>query len=152
MIPWSLRVTEELDMPWSEADRHLYKARTTRYSTNLTDEEYALVEPLLPARKKRGSPRHAMRTIVDAIVYMVRTGCQWRLIPNDFPPFTTVQYWFYGWRDSGFLDQALSVLSMAAREQDGREAAATAVIVDSQSVKTTEMGGDRGFEPGKKVK
>jgi transposase len=152
VIPWGLRITEEVNMPWCKADRDLYKARGARYSTDLTDEEYALVEPLLPARKKRGSPRHSMRAILDAIVYMVRAGCPWRLIPKNFPPFTTVQYWFYGWRDSGFLDQALAVLSMAAREQEGREAAATAVVVDSQSVKTTEMGGDRGFEAGKKVK
>ena len=139
-------------MPWTEADRLVYKSKTKSYSTDLTDDEYAILEPLLPRPKKRGRRQHSLRIILNAILYQVRAGCQWRLLPKDFPSFTTVQYWFYGWRDSGFLDQVLSVLSMEVREQEGRAAAATAVIVDSQCVKTTEMGGDRGFDAGKKVK
>jgi transposase len=139
-------------MPWTEADRLVYKSKTKNYSTDLTDGEYAILEPLLPRPKKRGRRQHSLRIILNAILYQVRAGCQWRLLPKDFPSFTTVQYWFYGWRDSGFLDQVLSVLSMEVREQEGRAAAATAVIVDSQCVKTTEMGGDRGFDAGKKVK
>jgi transposase len=76
---------------------------------------------------------------LDALFYVVRTGCRWRFLPKDFPPFTTVQNRFYAWRDSGRWEQIVSVLVMAVREADGREAAPSVVIVDSQSVKTTEL-------------
>ena len=83
---------------------------------------------------------------------MIRVGCPWRLLPKDFPPFTTVQNRFYAWRDSGLWPQIIWRARDAAREAEGREPAPTAVVVDSQSVKTTEAGGPRGFDAGKKIK
>ena len=83
---------------------------------------------------------------------MIRCGCPWRYLPKDCPPFTTVQNRFYAWRDSGLWTQIVSVFMMEAREAEGREATPTAVVVDSQSVKTTEAGGPLGFDAGKKVK
>jgi len=92
------------------------------------------------------------RAILNALFYMVRAGCPWRYLPKDFPPFTTVQNRFYAWRDSGLWEQIVSVLVMAVREAEGRKAAPTVVIVDSQSVKTTEAAGTKGYDAGKKIK
>jgi transposase len=139
-------------MPWNEADRAKYAVIRDRYSSDMSEAEFALIAPLLPAPKKRGRKPTDAQHILNAIFYMIRCGCPWRLLPKDFPPYTTVQNRFYAWRDSGLWAQIVAIFVMGAREAQGREAAATAVVIDSQSVKTTEAGGPRGYDAGKKVK
>lgn len=139
-------------MPWNEADRAKYDVIRARYSSDMSPAEFALIAPLLPPPKRRGRKPTDPQAILNALFYMIRCGCPWRYLPKDFPPFTTVQNRFYAWRDSGLWTQIVAVLVMAAREAEGRQAAPTAVVVDSQSVKTTEAGGPRGFDAGKKVK
>ena len=139
-------------MPWSKADRAKYDVIRERYSSDLSEAEFALIFPLLPAPKRRGRKPTCARKILNALFYLIRSGCPWRLLPKDFPPFTTVQNRFYAWRDSGLWTQIDSVLVMSAREAEGRDAAPTAVVVDSQSVKTTEAGGPRVFDAAKKIK
>ncbi len=107
-----------------------------------------MISRLLPAPKKRGRKAADFRVILNAMFYMIRVGCPWRLSPKDFPPFTTVQNRFYAWRDGGLWPQIIAVLVMAAREAEGRPPAPTAVVVDRQSVRTTEAGGPRGFDSG----
>ena len=128
-------------MLWNEADRQKYSVVRERYASDLSDAEFALIEPLLPAAKKRGRKPVGARIILNALLYLIRCGCPWRYLPKDFPPFTTVQNRFYAWRDSGLWGQIVCVLVMEAREAEGREAAPTAIIINSQSVKTTEAGG-----------
>ena len=127
--------------------------RRRRYPTDLTDAEWDRLIPLLPPPQQRGRPReHSAMEILDAIFYVVRGGCAWRLVPYDFPPWGTVYYWFRRWRLDGLWQRILVALRRATRQKEGREPEPSAAIIDSQSVRIAEeSGGSKGYDAAKCV-
>ena len=140
-------------MPWTEPTRKHYERQTDRYSSDTTDEEWAVIAPLLPGPNRLGRPRKVdLRAVWDAIGYVAASGCAWSLLPKDFPPVSTVRYYFYRWRDEGLLVEINRELVAMARIAEGRLSQPTAGVIDSQSVKTTENTSLSGYDAGKKIK
>jgi transposase len=127
---------------WTAKNRGRYDRSALRYPSDLTDYEWALVEPLIPPAKRGGNKRHVdVREVMNGMMYILSTGCQWRAIPKDLPPRSTVHDYLDLWSYDGTLYRIHHMLYVECREQGGREASPTAAIIDSQSVKSAEKGG-----------
>ena len=142
---------------WTTKNRPRYNRDSLRYPSDLTDEEWSWVEPWIPPAKRGGRRREVnVREVLNGVMYVLSTGCQWRYIPKDLPPRSTVNGYFQRWQYDGTLDKIHHALYMECREQIGREASPTACIIDSQSVKSAEKGGLASIPmdtmPGRKSK
>jgi transposase len=127
---------------WTAENRPRYNRDKLRYPSDLTDEEWAHIEPLIPPAKRGGGKRRVnMREVVNGVMYVLSTGCQWRALPKDLPPRSTVHDYLGLWVWNGTLDRIHHALYVKCREKAAREASPTACIIDSQSVKSAEKGG-----------
>ena len=111
------------------------------YGTDLKDAEWYLISEYFKPQKTGARRQHNIRHVFNALIYILRTGCQWHLLPNDFPPYKTVQYYFYKWRDNKLLEKIQSILHGDLREALGRPRTCSLGLIDSQSVKTVQKGG-----------
>jgi transposase len=139
---------------WTDENRARYDRSNLRYPSDLTDEEWSLIRPLIPPAKPGGNKRTIVeRDVIDGLMYILSTGCQWSALPKDLPPRTTVNDYFRRWSEDGTLDRIHHTLYVLCRELAGREASPTAAIIDSQSVKSAEKGGvsidPQGYDAGK---
>ncbi|UPT99863.1 IS5 family transposase (plasmid) [Bradyrhizobium barranii subsp. apii] len=141
---------------WKPEHRCAAERHGLRYPSDLTEAEWAMIAPRIPPAKRGGRPRNVdVREVLNAIFYVLWTGCQWKALPKDLPPKSTAHYYFMLWQWDGTLERIHHALYVEAREQAGREASPTAAIIDSQSAKAAQKGGPaldpQGFDAGKKV-
>ena len=133
---------------WTTENRSRYDRSRLRYPSDLTDDEWRHIEPLIPAAKRGGNKRTVnVREVVNGVMYILSTGCQWKAIPKDLPPCSTVNDYFHRWDYDGTIDRIHHALYVKCREVAGREASPTAAIIDSQSVKSAEKGGRALIRP-----
>ena len=133
---------------WTDENRARYDRSKLRYPSDLTDQEWSLIEPLIPPARRGGNRRTVVvRDVVDGVMYILSTGCQWSALPKDLPPRSTVNDYFRRWDDDGTLDRIHHALYVQCRELAERDASPTAAIIDSQSVKSAEKGGSRVIRP-----
>ncbi len=134
---------------WTAENRPRYNRDRLRYPSDLTDQEWAYVEPLIPPAKRGGGKRRVdTREVVNGVMYILSTGCQWRYLPRDLPPKSTVHDYLGLWNWDGTLDRIHHELYVQCREMAEREASPTACIIDSQSVKSAEKGGRASIRTG----
>src|ERR1700760_3170384 len=139
----AIRFVGGFDM-WTAENRGRYDRSQLGYPSDLIDEEWALIKPLIPPAKRGGNKRTVVeREIIDGIMYILTTGCQWSALPKDLPPRSTVNDYFRRWHDDGTLDRIHHALYVECRALGKQEASPTAAIIDSQSVKSAEKGGAR---------
>ena len=131
---------------WTAATRRDYERKTARYPSDLTNCEWALVAPLIPPAKPGGRKREVdLREVMNGVLYVLETGCQWRALPKDLPPKSTVHDYLMLWELDGTLERMHHELYVMARDLEGREASPSAAVIDSQSVKSAEKGGPRSI-------
>jgi transposase len=129
---------------WTPEHRLAARRDSQRYASDLTDAEWALIALMIPPARRGGRPRDVnVREVVNALLYVLWTGCQWKALPKEFPPKSTAHYYFTLWEWDGTLERIHHALYVAVREQEGREASPTAAIIDSQSAKSAQKGGPR---------